>query len=89
MTLPLIHMLNSMTWLEKRRAMNIVRIHNNEPLKVAELITKVNSSGGIEYASGKMLEYRQKAMDLLYTMPDSESRHSLEQLVMFTTERKH
>jgi octaprenyl-diphosphate synthase len=89
MTLPLIHMLNKMTWLEKRRAMNIVRNHNNEPHKVAELITTVNSSGGIEYAAGKMREYQQKAMALLYTMPASESRSSLEQLVVFTTERKH
>ena len=89
MTLPLIHMLNKMTWLEKRRAMNIVRNHNNEPLKVAELITRVNSSGGIEYAAGKMREYQQKAIALLNTMPESESRNSLEQLVMFTTERKH
>jgi octaprenyl-diphosphate synthase len=82
-------MLNNMTWLEKRRAMNIVRNHNNEPHKVAELITTVNSSGGIEYAAGKMREYQQKAMALLYTMPASESRSSLEQLVIFTTERKH
>jgi octaprenyl-diphosphate synthase len=89
MTLPLIHMLNNMTWLEKRRAMNIVRNHNNEPHKVAELISTVNSSGGIEYAAGKMREYQQKAMALLYTMPASESRSSLEQLVIFTTERKH
>jgi len=89
MTLPLIHMLNQMTWIEKRRVMNVVRNHNNEPHRVAELITKVNSSGGIEYAAGKMREYQQKAMDLLFTMPDSESRRSLEQLVIFTTERKH
>jgi octaprenyl-diphosphate synthase len=89
MTLPLIHMLNNMSWFEKRQAMNIVRMHNNEPHKVSELIAKVNSSGGIEYAAVKMREYQQKAMALLYTMPVSESRNSLEQLVMFTTERKH
>jgi octaprenyl-diphosphate synthase len=69
--------------------MNIVRNHNNEPLKVAELINKVNHSGGIAYASAKMSEYQQKALDLLKTMPESESRNSLEQLVIFTTERKH
>ncbi|MFZ4548263.1 MAG: polyprenyl synthetase family protein, partial [Bacteroidales bacterium] len=86
MTLPLIHMLSNMTWLEKRRAMNIVRNHNNEPHKVTELINKVNLSGGIEYAAGKMREYQQKAIALLNTMPESDSRISLEQLVMFTTE---
>ena len=89
MTLPLIYMLNNMTWNEKRRAMNIVRRHNNEPQKVAELIATVNNSGGIKYATEKMREYQQKAIALLNTMPESESRCSLEQLVMFTTERKH
>jgi octaprenyl-diphosphate synthase len=89
MTLPLIYMLNNMTWNEKRRAMNIVRRHNNEPQKVAELIATVNNSGGIKYATEKMREYQQKAIALLNTMPESDSRCSLEQLVMFTTERKH
>jgi octaprenyl-diphosphate synthase len=82
-------MLNNVSWNEKRQAMNIVRRHNNEPDKVAELIARVNSSGGIEYASVKMREYQQKAIALLNTMPESESRNSLEQMVMFTTERKH
>jgi octaprenyl-diphosphate synthase len=89
MTLPLIHMLSHMSWAEKRSAMNTVRRHNNDPRRVEELITKVNQSGGIGYATEKMLEYRQKALDLLQTLPESESRNSLAQLVMFTTERKH
>jgi octaprenyl-diphosphate synthase len=89
MTLPLIHMLNNSSWSEKRRAINIVRNHNNEPEKVAELIQKVNQSKGIEYAIQKMKEYQSKAFDLLNTFPESPSRFSLEQLVIFTTERKH
>lgn len=89
MTLPLIYMLNGMNWNEKRHAIHIVRRHNNEPQKVAELIQKVNASGGIEYAAGKMREYQQKAIALLNTLPESDARCSLEQLVMFTTERKH
>ncbi|HPT14050.1 MAG TPA: polyprenyl synthetase family protein [Bacteroidales bacterium] len=89
MTLPLIYMLNNASWDEKRKAKNIVKNHNDEPAKVAELIRKVNESGGIEYATGKMIEYRQKALDLLLSFPESPSRHALEQLVIFTTERKH
>jgi len=82
-------MLNNMPWLEKRQAMSIVKRHNNEPNKVAELIARVNQSGGIDYAASKMREYQQKAISLLHTMPESESRSSLEQLVMFTTARKN
>jgi octaprenyl-diphosphate synthase len=89
MTLPLIYMLNNSSWSEKRKAMNIVRNHNNEPEKVAELIRKVNASKGIEYATQKMKEYQAKAFDLLNSFPESPARSSLEQLVIFTTERKH
>jgi octaprenyl-diphosphate synthase len=89
MTLPLIYMLNNSSWSEKRKAMNIVKNHNNDPEKVAELIKRVNESKGIEYAVQKMKEYQNKAFELLYTFPESPSRCSLEQLVMFTTERKH
>ncbi len=89
MTLPLIYTLNNSGWLEKRKAINIVRNHNNEPERVAELIQRVNAGKGIEYATQKMKEYQEKAFELLNTFPDSPSRKSLEQLVIFTTERKH
>jgi octaprenyl-diphosphate synthase len=89
MTLPLIYLLNNSNWAEKRKAMNIVRNHNNEPEKVAELIRKVNASNGIEYATQKMKEYQSKAFDLLKLFPESPARSSMEQLVIFTTERKH
>lgn len=89
MTLPLIYLLNNSSWFEKRRIINTVRLFNNNPDKVKNLIELVNKSGGIEYATSRMNEYRQKAIDLLNTFPSSESRCSLEQMVMFTTERKH
>ena len=89
MTLPLIYMLNNAGWIEKRRAINIVRNHNDEPEKVSQLIQHVNESKGIDYSVQKMKEYQSKAFDLLNTFPESPSRSSLEQLVIFTTERKH
>lgn len=89
MTLPLIYMLNKVSWAEKRYAINIVRNHNTEPERVAELIRKVKESGGIDYAAGRMIEYREKALDILRTFPDSPSRKALGQLVVFTTERQH
>ena len=88
MTLPLIYMLNNSSFLEKRYAINIVKNHHNKPEKVAELIKKVNNSGGIEYARDKMLEYKDKALVLLSEMPESEARNAMEQLVLFSIERK-
>lgn len=89
LTLPLIYMLNNSGWLEKRKIIGTVKHHNDEPQRVAELITEVNESGGINYAYVKMMEYRQKALDILLEFPDSAARTSLEQLVDFTVNRKH
>ncbi|MCD4773218.1 MAG: polyprenyl synthetase family protein [Bacteroidales bacterium] len=88
MTLPLIYMLDNATFKEKRKIINIIKNHNKNKEKVAEVIRKVNESGGIEYAKNKMLEYREKALTLLDDFPDSPSKNSLKELVIYTTERK-
>jgi len=87
MTLPLIFLLNHSGFAEKRWIVNTVKNHNTEQVRVSELIDKVRAVGGIEYAREKMLENRQKAIDLLRSFPESTYRNSLEQLVIFTTER--
>jgi octaprenyl-diphosphate synthase len=56
---------------------------------VAELIHKVNQSGGIDYAEQKMKEYQDKALAILGNFPRNEYYNSLEQLVIFSTQRKH
>lgn len=88
MTLPLIYSLNKSTWLEKRRIINIVKNHNNDPNKVKEVIQFVFDKGGIAYAETIMNDYKAKALAILATLPDSDSKKSLEQLVKYTTERK-
>jgi octaprenyl-diphosphate synthase len=88
MTLPLIYMLNNIDYLEKRKAIRVVKNYHNNPQKVAELISKVNKSGGIEYAKNKMEEYKNKALTILSEMPDSEAKVSMKQLVLYTIDRK-
>jgi octaprenyl-diphosphate synthase len=87
MTLPLIYLLNQSDLMGKRWIVNTVKNHNTDHARVERLIEKVIESGGIIYAREKMLEYRQKAIDLLNEFPESIYRDSLSQLVLFTTER--
>jgi len=87
MTLPLIYLLNHSDASEKRWIINTVKNHNTEPAMVKQLIGKVVSSGGIRYAHEKMMEYRENALKILNEFPESTSRESLRQLVIFTTER--
>jgi len=89
MTLPLIYTLNNANYSEKRRIINIVKNHNQDKELVLELMQKVHDSGGIQYAEGKMIHYRDKALSMLDDMPASDSLTSLRNLVLFTTERKN
>ena len=87
-TLPLIYALNKSSRSEKRHIINLVKNHNDEPLKVEEVISFVRNSGGLDYATGQMQKYQQDAFDILNTFPEHSSRKALEQLVRFTIERK-
>lgn len=88
MTLPLIYALSNSTWLEKRRIINIVKNHNDNPKKVAEVIEFVIQKGGIQYAETVMHQYKDKALAQLASVPDSSSKQSLIQLVNYSIERK-
>ncbi|MBI9033287.1 MAG: polyprenyl synthetase family protein [Bacteroidales bacterium] len=88
MTLPLIYILNHSDAKQKRWIINTVKRHNTDQQRVMELIKKVYDQGGIDYATQTMYEYRTKALDILKTFPENEFRNSLEELVIYTTERK-
>ena len=88
MTLPLIYALNKASFFEKRVIINIVKNNNNNPKKVLEVIDFVIKSGGIQYAESKMIDYKNKALEIISSFPDSPSKTSLIGLVKYTTERK-
>jgi octaprenyl-diphosphate synthase len=88
MTLPLIYALNKSSWIEKRKIISIIKNHSEEPEQVKKVIDFVIKSGGIEYAQNAMNEYKNKALDILMTFPKNDSRDALEELVIYTTERK-
>ena len=88
MTLPLIYALNQSSWIEKRKIINIIKNHNTDSDKVKIVIDFVIAKGGIAYAEKIMLDYKNKALTLLKDFPESASRNSLEQLVVYSIERK-
>jgi octaprenyl-diphosphate synthase len=89
LTLPLIHILQKVEPSLKKEIINILKNNNNDKKKVKFVIDNVIQYGGIEYASQKMIEYRDKALGLLHTFPDSPSRAALEELVRYTTDRAY
>lgn len=86
-TLPLIYSLANTTDSEKKRIINLVKNHNDDPAKIAQIVKFVNDTGGLQYAETQMKKYQDEAFEILNTFPDSDSHRGLEQLVRFTTER--
>jgi octaprenyl-diphosphate synthase len=88
MTLPLIYALSKASASDRRRMINIIKNHNEDPQKVEEVVAFVHASGGIQYAADKMYDYRNKALSILNEFPESPARKSIHDLLIFTTERK-
>jgi len=89
MTLPLIYALDQAERSDKRRIVNIMKNHNTESAKVKEVIAFVKEMKGIEYATGKMKLYREKAFGILEGFDDGIFKEKLRNLVDYTIERDH
>jgi octaprenyl-diphosphate synthase len=88
MTLPLIHAINIAPEEVKSELINIVKNHNENPKKVKRAVNLVIEHGGIDYTHNKMLEYKEKALDLLKDIPESDAKTAIKGLVEYTTTRK-
>ena len=87
-TLPLIYALEQSSNSKKRHILNIVRNRKKSKSEVSEVISFVSEYGGMDYAEIKMNQYRDKALAILDSYPDSEVKNSLREFVSYTTSRK-
>jgi octaprenyl-diphosphate synthase len=87
LTLPLIYTLNNCDDATKRKLIYIIKNENTNKAKVQFVIDTVKQTGGIDYATNKMLAYRDEALALLHEFPKSDVRDALEDLVRYTTDR--
>ncbi len=89
LTLPLIYTLNNVSSSEKRKIIYILKNENKDPAKIKYVLEKVTAAGGIKYAHKKMTEYRDEALTILFEFTESDIRKGLEELVLYTTDRKY
>ena len=87
MTLPLIYTLNTCTEQERKWLINSVKKHNTDKKRVKEVIEFVKKNGGMEYATAKMHDYKNKAMAILENYPSSAYKDSLLQMIEYVVER--
>ncbi len=88
MTLPLIYALNNCSKKEKSWVINSIKNHNKDKKRVKEVIAFVKDKGGLDYSVTKMLQYRDEALKLLSTYPESDYKSALELMVNYVVERK-
>ena len=87
-TLPLINSLELASSFQKQHILSIVRKRKKTKKEINEVIDFVSSTGGIEYAELKMNQYRDKALAILDSYPESDVKESLKRFVYFTTSRE-
>jgi octaprenyl-diphosphate synthase len=86
-TLPLIYALEKSPFLERKHILSIVQKKKKSKNEIAEVIKFVAGNGGLQYAEIKMNQYRDKALAILDSYPESEVKESLKTFVSFTTSR--
>lgn len=89
LTLPLIYTLNNTDRQTRKEIIYILKNKNTDKKKVNWVIGKVKEAGGIDYTIEKMNAYKKEALDALYSFPESPVRKSLEDLVIYVTDRKY
>jgi octaprenyl-diphosphate synthase len=89
LTLPLIYTLNNCNDVDKSFIINTIKKHNRNKEKVGKVIELVKQHGGIEHAENCMLNFKNKAMQILMQYPQSSVREALEEMISFTTNRKY
>jgi octaprenyl-diphosphate synthase len=86
-TLPLLYALESSSAEEKEPYMQMLREKRFTPKNIASLIRFAKNKGGIEYAEGRMREYKSKAVEIMSTLADSDAKNSLLRLADYIVER--
>jgi octaprenyl-diphosphate synthase len=89
LTLPLIYTLNNIDRETRRKIIYIVKNQGSNKKKVQYVLDAVRANNGIGYTQNKMTEYKNEALEILNTFPDSEIRSGFIQLVNFVTDRKY
>ena len=88
MTLPLIYVLNICSEEEKQWLINSVKKYNKDKKRVKEVIEFVKNHKGLEYATTKMKEFQQKALNILDEFPTSPYKEALTLMVNYVIDRK-
>lgn len=88
LTLPLIHSLYNADKKERKEIIKLINKKSSKRDTYQRVIQFVHKHNGVEYTRDKMIEYKEKSLEVLVQFDDNESRKTLEKLVNYIVERK-
>ena len=86
-TLPLLYALQTAPDKEAKKNIKIIEEQDFTSENITDLINFAKQYGGIGYAEKKLQEYKQKAVEIINSFPESEARTSLLLLADYFAER--
>ncbi|MGB2088381.1 MAG: polyprenyl synthetase family protein, partial [Psychroflexus salarius] len=88
MTLPLIYAINQASNKDKDWVINSIKNHNKDKKRVNKVIDFVKDSGGLDYATSKMRQFQDEALQILAQYPESDYKSSLKLMVDYVINRE-
>lgn len=89
LTLPLISALVHATYIEKKEIIRLINKKSSSRKTYNTVFEFVHQHNGVESAQNKMRQFRDEALDILFTFNKNNYRNSIESLVEFIIERKN
>ena len=86
-TLPLIYALEQCTAVKRKQILGIFRNRKKTKTEIKQVIDFVVNSGGLEFAESRMNQFRDKALSILDSYPETDVKESLRKFVNYTTSR--
>ena len=88
-TLPLIYSIKNASKADRRSMRSLLKRKKLSNLDKKTINQFVKENNGFKYAKNVMLEYKNKALKILDTFPDNESKNSLKILLDYIIDRKY
>jgi octaprenyl-diphosphate synthase len=89
LTLPLISALVNASIIEKKEIIRLINKKSSDRKTYNRVFEFVHQHNGVESAQNKMRQFRDEAIEILFTFPKNNYRNSIEDLVEFIIERKN
>ncbi len=89
LTLPIIYTINNADKKTKNYIINSIKNYNTDKQRIAEVIKYVNERDGIAYTRKVMIDYKNKAIDILKQLENKETADKLAMLVEYIIDRKN